>query len=55
MVPEMLLEGLKLANEAYGDYRRGRAVRLGMYNNEPRLLGVYKNKNNRQLGNYYNY
>ena len=55
MVPEMLLEGLKLADQAYGDYRRGRAVRLGMYNNEPKMLGVYKNKQNRRFGDYMTY
>lgn len=53
MIPEVM-EGLRMANEAISDYRRGRAVRLGMYNNEPRQLGQYK-KTQRQMGNYMNY
>lgn len=53
MIPEVM-EGLRMANEAYGDYRRGRAIRLGMYNNEPRELGKYKAPQ-RQMGNYLTY
>lgn len=53
MIQEVL-EGLRMANEAYQDYRRGRAIRLGMYNNEPKELGKYKSPQ-RQMGNYMNY
>lgn len=53
MVPEVL-EGLRMANEAYGDWKRGRAVRLGMYNNEPKQFGHYK-RPQRLFGNYITY
>lgn len=53
MVPEVM-EGLRMANEAFGDWKRGRMIRLGMYNNEPRELGKYRSPQ-RQMGNYITY
>lgn len=46
-----VLEGLRMANDAYGDWKRGRAIRLGMYNNSPKQLGHYKIMT-RQMGHY---
>lgn len=53
MIPSVL-EGLRMANEAIGDWKRGRMIRLGQYYNEPRELGKYKSPQ-RQMGHYITY
>jgi len=43
------------ASEVYGDYERGKQVRLGSYKgpNNVRQLGHYSSKTNKELGIYH--